>query len=231
MHLSRTNKTALLLASLAGFGMLWACSSDDTTNPSSSTDGGVDSTTGGDTGSSDTGSGTDSSKADTGSDAPPVGKQATVTIAPYGTTGTTTGSGTFVQTDGPGGSTQVTFTLDVQNAVPGSRGVHVHVGSSCAVGAPGAHFNPGPVPLNGQWDNIQVDDAGTGHLVSPMTAGGAPGNGLTLDPYSDAGPGIVGRVIAVHGAPNLLPDGGPVLTEAGTPAPPPINGCGVIIAK
>jgi Cu/Zn superoxide dismutase len=156
---------------------------------------------------------------DTGTDSTPAGRKATIAIAPYGDSGTTMGSGTLDESTGA-----VTLTLDVTKAVPGSRGVHVHVGTSCAVGGPGPHFNPDLGTRNGEWDNLQVDDAGVGHLVSTR-------QGLTLDPLSDGGTGIVGRVIAVHGAPLTYSDGGVLLTDAGTPQPPPISGCGVITAK
>jgi Cu/Zn superoxide dismutase len=156
---------------------------------------------------------------DAATDTNPAGRKATLAIAPYGDSGTTMGAGTLDESTGA-----VTLTLDVTNAVPGSRGVHVHVGTSCAVGAPGPHFNPDLATRNGEWDNLQVNDAGVGHLVSTR-------QGLTLDPLSDGGTGIVGRVIAVHGAPLTYTDGGVLLTEAGTPQPPPISGCGVITAK
>ncbi len=119
------------------------------------------------------------------------------------------------------------LTIDVTNAVPGARGTHIHVGTSCAVGAPGAHFNLDTTNRNAEFANTPVDDAGVGHNVSTKT--GTPA--LTLDVAADGGPGVVGRVLAIHGAPVLLPDGGPELSEAGTPLPPPISGCGVITAN
>jgi hypothetical protein len=234
MRWLRSRGILALCASVGALAAPSACSNSSSATPASGTDGGVDSGGGSgddattDTGSSSADTGTDTGTAAETSTGTDGGKRASVLVRPYGDAGTTTGTGSFSQTDGPEGGTQVTLTLDVTSAVPGSRGVHVHVGTSCDVGAPGAHFNPGPTPLNGQWDNIQVDDAGVGHLLSPMTAGGAPGNGLSLDPYSDGGPGIVGRVLIVHGAPVLSADGGPTLTEAGTVAPPPISGCGII---
>lgn len=198
-----------------GGSLVIACG-DDTATPTTETDagGGTDTSV-----AKDTGSATDTGGGDTA-----TGRTGTVTIAPFGT-GTTAGSGTFTEDNG-----SVTFKLDVTGAVPGSRGTHVHVRTNCTPGAGegfGPHFNPDPATRNGEWDNIQVDDAGVGHLTSTRA-------GLTLEAHSDAGPGIKGRVIAVHGIPPTYPDGGPVLSDGGggfpigAPLPPPIMGCGVI---
>jgi Cu/Zn superoxide dismutase len=161
-------------------------------------------------------SGTSSSSGTSGSTA---SKKATATVAPYAAAGgTTQGTATFTEANG-----EVTLDLSVTNAVPGARGVHVHVGGSCD-SPPGAHFNPNATTKNGEWDNMQVAAGGAGTLSSKRA-------GLTLEPAADGGTGIVGRTIVIHAAPVLYPDGGPVLTEAGTPAPPPISGCGVIKAQ
>ena len=136
-----------------------------------------------------------------------------VTIAPVGDAGTI-GTGTFVESNG-----QITLTLNVTGAPPGARGVHVHVNGDCANA--GAHFNPNPTTRNGEFDNMIANDAGVGTLTS-MRAG------ISLDTASDAGTGIVGRSLNVHGVGATLPDGGPVLNDAGQPVPPPRIGCGII---
>lgn len=196
-------------AAITGVTM-YACSDDPTpTASTTSADGGQ-----GDSSRSDTGTGSDGSSPDgaTGT------RTATVTINPFaGTGGTTTGMGTFTETNG-----EVTLTLNVTNAPPGSRGVHIHVGSTCATA--GVHFNPNPTTLNGEFKSMDVNDAGQGSLTDTKS-------GLSLTQAADGGTGIVGRTLVVHGVRQTYPDGGPVLTEAGTPAPPPISGCGVITAQ
>jgi Cu/Zn superoxide dismutase len=110
----------------------------------------------------------------------------------------------------------------VTNAVPGARGVHVHLGSSCTPPAPGGHFNPAGT-TDGMFDNITVDDAGVGHLTSTRKT-------ITLDVQQDGGNGIVGRALAVHAAPLPPVDAGEDV-DAGPAPPPPISGCGIITAQ
>lgn len=147
-------------------------------------------------------------------DPTPTLRRATIDIRPWGDGGTS-GTATLVEADGG-----VTFTVDVTHAPRGSRGIHVHLGKCENDGGPGGHFNPDPMALNGQLPNLQVDDAGVGHLVATQV-------GLTLDDAMDGGAGIVGRAVVVHGIQATYPDGGPVL-DAGKPIPPPISGCGDI---
>jgi Cu/Zn superoxide dismutase len=124
------------------------------------------------------------------------------------------GTGTFTEN-----GNQMTLVLNLTGSIPGSRGVHVHVSGDCT--NPGAHFNPDAVMKNGEFDSIVVNDAGVGTMTSIRM-------GLSLDLPSDGGTGIVGRSLNVHGLPILAADGGPVLTDAGTPVPAPRIGCGVI---
>lgn len=143
----------------------------------------------------------------------PAGKGAKVTIAPYAAAqGTTSGTGVLTEADG-----KVTLKLEVKNAKEGSRGVHVHVGSSCE-SPPGGHHNPDPGTRNGEFDNLQVDATGSGTVTSTRA-------GLNL---TSGDGGILGRALVVHGKPLLEPDGGPKLSDAGTALPPPVDGCGVI---
>jgi Cu/Zn superoxide dismutase len=175
---------------------LYACDDDETASPPGS-DGGLD------------------SSRDTGPSQDAAARTANVTIAPYGDASTTTGSGTFTEGNGT-----VTLSLNVTGAPPGSRGVHVHVNSSCNP-APGSHFQPNDAGTSVFFQNMIVNDAGEGSMTSSVPI-------FTIEQATDAGTGIVGRTLVVHGVAETLPDGGPVLTDAGAPVPPPVSGCGSI---
>lgn len=208
--MKRRSVLAVVTIAAAVLGGLYACSSDETTTSTPKVDGGgTDTGTKPDTGGGNTDSG---NPADSGNEA--AARTGHVTIAPVGDASTTQGSGTFVQN----GNT-ITLTLNVTGSIPGTRGVHVHVGGDCA--NPGGHFNPDPNTRNGEFDNMTVNDAGVGTLTSSRL-------GISLDQLADGGTGIVGRSLNVHGIPLTSVDGGPLLNDAGVAVPPPRIGCGVI---
>lgn len=196
-----------LLTAIAASGV-YACSSDDTTaTPVTTTDagGGSDSGSTGDTGTKGDSGGTDGST---------TTKKAHVTIT--GVNGNTiSGTGTFTEANGA-----VTLTVNVMGAPPGPRGTHVHVNADCS----GGHYNPDTTTKNGEFDNTVVNDAGVGTGTSTR-------QGISLDAKSDAGTGIVGRALAIHGIAPTDVDGGPLLDDAGAPVKPPVIGCGEIMAN
>ena len=208
--------SGLLMASTAvGLGLV-ACSSDETGAISRSDSGSpiADAST----------SDTYVPNVDSGPGVDAGGRTAKAALKALSDSGT---SATATLTESPGCTPNtknctVTLSINVTGAVPGARGTQVHVGKSCTDALTrGGHFNPDAVTKNGEWDNTIANDAGVGTTTSTRT-------GLTLDQLADGGVGILGRVIVVHGPPTLLPDGGPVLTDAGTPAPPPAHACGKI---
>ncbi len=151
---------------------------------------------------------------DTGTSQDGSARTAKVTIAPFGDA-STSGSGTFTEGDGT-----VTLSLSVTGAPPGSRGVHVHVNASCDP-APGAHFQPNDAGTTVFFQNMIVNDAGEGTLTSSVPV-------FKVEQATETGTGIIGRTLVVHGVAATLPDGGPVLSDAGTPVAPPVSGCGPI---
>ena len=140
------------------------------------------------------GPGQDSSLPDTGGGDSSATLTAKATLAPVGDSGVT-GTATFTETNGT-----VTLNATVQGSVPGTHGLHVHQGTSCA--APGPHYGPDGGPYHGEW-KVVIGDAGTGTLTVP-----------NVDVTVSAGQWVaVGHAMVFHQLPR--PDAG---ADAGPPA-------------
>ncbi len=131
---------------------------------------------------------------------------ASATLAPVDDAGVT-GSARFTEQNGA-----VTVVLAIQNAAPGTHGMHVHNGTDCT--NPGPHYGPTGGPYHGEW-KITVDDAGVGAL----TVNNAD---ITV---SAGATSVGGHAIVFHKLPAPAVDGG---ADAGPPGPPPRQACGVI---
>jgi Cu-Zn family superoxide dismutase len=176
------------LASLAAGFVAFSCSDDDPVAGEPELDAGpLDAPAAADTYVPDT-----AAKADTN---PPGPNAAAANITSTGVGGSTiTGLASFVELDG-----SVNVSINVSNAPPGMRGLHVHANGSCddAGAAAGGHFNPldashaypdGAVHHPGDFGNIVVNDAGVGTLTLTSTT-------ITVSPGPTS---VVGHAIIVH---------------------------------
>ena len=125
----------------------------------------------------------------------PQGAQARAVIEPRSGS-TTTGTATF--TERPTGGVQVE--IHVENAPPGTHGLHIHERGDCSApdaSSAGGHFNPGGMPHAGPSElkrhagdlgNIEVEANGKGHLeiVSDL---------LTVRPGPNS---VVGKAVVFH---------------------------------
>jgi Cu-Zn family superoxide dismutase len=126
---------------------------------------------------------------------PPAGAQAKATIEPR--------SGSNVQgwatfTDRSTGG--VAVVVHIENAPPGTHGLHVHEKGDCSApdaSSAGGHFNPGGAPHAGPTDlhrhagdlgNITIEANGTGHLELVTDL-------LTVKPGPNS---VVGKAVIFH---------------------------------
>lgn len=97
----------------------------------------------------------------------------------------------------------VKVTIDVQDAPPGSHGVHVHENGDCSApdaSSAGGHFNPEGMPHGdlggarhpGDFGNLEVGADGRGHRELAIDT-------LTLGP---GGLSVIGRAVVVHERPD-----------------------------
>jgi Cu-Zn family superoxide dismutase len=131
----------------------------------------------------------------TASAVPPDAAKATATIESKSGS-KVTGKATF--TELPSGGTKVE--VWIENATPGSHGLHIHEKGDCSAPdatSAGGHFNPGGMPHAGPTDtqrhagdfgNITIESNGTGHLelVSDL---------LTVRPGPNS---VVGKAVIFH---------------------------------
>lgn len=127
--------------------------------------------------------------------AAPEGSQARTTLESRSGS-TVTGTATFTERSTGG----VRVEIHVENAPPGSHGLHVHDVGDCSApdaSSAGGHFNPGGTPHAGPSElkrhagdlgNIEVEANGKGHLelVSDL---------LTVRPGPNS---VVGRAVVFH---------------------------------
>jgi Cu-Zn family superoxide dismutase len=126
---------------------------------------------------------------------PPAGAQAKATIEPRSGSNVR-GWATFTERSTGG----VQVVVHIENAPPGSHGLHVHEKGDCSApdaSSAGGHFNPGGMPHAGPTEtqrhagdlgNITVESNGTGHLelVSDL---------LTVQPGPNS---VVGKAVIFH---------------------------------
>jgi Cu-Zn family superoxide dismutase len=125
----------------------------------------------------------------------PEGATARATLEPRSGS-TVTGSATFTERSTGG----VTVEVHVENAPPGTHGLHVHERGDCSAPdatSAGAHFNPGGMPHAaptelkrhaGDLGNIEVAANGTGHLELVTDL-------LTVKPGPNS---VVGKAVIFH---------------------------------
>jgi Cu-Zn family superoxide dismutase len=178
---------------VVGGALANGCSSDPPSGVTGGNDSGPSRT--------DSGPGQDSSQPDTGASDSSTTLTAKATLEAVGDSGVS-GTATFTESNGT-----VTLNATVQGARPGTHGLHVHLGTTCA--APGPHYGPDGGPYHGEW-KVVVGDAGTGSLTVP-----------NVDVTVSAGQWVaVGHAMVFHHL--ATPDAG---ADAG---PPPRAACGVV---
>jgi superoxide dismutase, Cu-Zn family len=131
----------------------------------------------------------------TSTPAAPAGAQAKATIEPR--SGSNVGGWATFTDRSTGG---VAVVVHIENAPPGTHGIHVHEKGDCSAldaSSAGAHFNPGGMPHAGPADthrhagdlgNMTIESNGTGHLEMVTDL-------LTVKPGPNS---VVGKSVVFH---------------------------------